>query len=125
MTRPPNLSLNELLSVQLAQQALDAAGVPSAERQSLLLVPPTLFCRDIHALDQAAVVFLFELSTPTSEADLLQAGAFVYGDYGSNWWANKVRTAPATSRQQMQDSASNICIIAHKDALCMLTRYVC
>lgn len=109
MLRPENLSLDDLVSVQLAQEALTAAGITSAERQSLLLVPPTLFCRDVHALDQAAVVFLFELSTPYSEADLAQAGAFVYGDYGSNWWANKVRTA--ASRRQMQNPASIICLV--------------
>jgi hypothetical protein len=124
MLRPAKPDLEELINVQLARETLSAAGITPAERKALLLVPPTLFCRDLHALDQAAVVFLCALSTPYSESDLEQAGAFVYGDYGRNWWANKVSKVEATAADA--GSWCSSCLVSPKtDTFCLLMISTC
>jgi hypothetical protein len=107
MERPSNLSLDDLVNLQDANDAIRSVGMTTAERQALLLVPQTLFCRDIHALDSAGVVFLFDLSMPLSQADTVQAGPCVYGHYGSSWIANRVSTI---SRQQAQSPRTLACV---------------
>jgi hypothetical protein len=117
MERPSNLKLDDLIIIQDANDAIRSVGMTTVERQALLLTPQTLFCRDIHALDSAAVVFLFELSMPLSQADVVQAGPCVYGHYGSSWIANRVSPI---SRQQAQSPRTLACV--HCKQACISTR---
>lgn len=90
MLRPPNPTLDALF-IQKAIDSIESVKMTSAERQALLLTGQVVFGRDLHALRSASVVFLFNLPTVQSQAEMVQEGPSVFVDHGMTSLVNRVR----------------------------------
>ena len=99
--RPPLPSLEGLMDLVLANEALQSVGITPHERDALLFAPHTHFARDLHALDSAVVVLLMEVSRPDSEAVMLSSGPYVYHEDSCKLRAKRVRWLASAVCQQM------------------------